>query len=257
MKYALSNDILDKMPSWTLTPWILMGAKTYDCISSIPDDEVLIVSHFAPWWNPVRSYIQEGRPYIEIDYGYWGKNSPKRQSRRVTFNGHHNLNIKSPPFSRSNLFSEPTILPWKENKGEFVLGILPIEEQLLLRTGETIPQFKDRLSKIIANYYDGPIIWRKKVGQNKFDSLQQQIKDAYAVVGERTMACVETCLLGTPAFTVDKSMTTLLMGGIENLKDIQLPDRTAWIEHLSWSQFLHEEFLTVAPAELTEQYQII
>ena len=257
MKYALSNDILDKMSRWTLTPWILMGAKTYDCISSIPDNEVLIVSHFAPWWNPVKSYIQEGRPYIEIDYGYWGKNFPKRQSRRVTFNGYHNLNIKSPLFSRSHLFSEPTILPWKENKGEFVLGILPIEEQLLLRTGETIPQFKDRLSKIIANYYDGPIIWRKKVGQNKFDSLQQQIKDAYAVVGERTMACVETCLLGTPAFTVDKSMTTLLMGGIENLKDIQLPDRTAWIEHLSWSQFLHEEFLTVAPAELTEQYQII
>ena len=257
MKYALSHDILEKMPSWTLTPWKLMGAKTYNNVSSIPDGEILIVSHVAPWWEPVKSYIREGRPWIEIDYGYWGKNSPKRESRRVTFNGHHNLNIKTPPFSRSHLFSEPAILPWKENRGKFVLGILPIEEQLLLRTGETIPQFKDRLSKIIANYYDGPIVWRKKVGQNKFDSLQQQIKDAYAVVGERTMACVETCLLGTPAFTIDRSMTTLLTGGIENLKDIQFPSRTAWFEHISWSQFLREEFNTTTPAELTEQYQIL
>jgi len=79
----------------------------------------------------------------------------------------------------------------------------------------------------------------------------------HAVVGERTMACVEACLSGTPAFTVDNSMTTLLMGGIENLKDIRRPDRTAWVEHISWSQFLNEEFNTVKPAELTELYQII
>ena len=260
MKYALSNDIIEKVPSWTLTPWRLMGAKTYSNVLSIPDGEILVTSHFPPWWSPLKEYIAEGRPYIEIDYGYWGESSndkAKRLSRRVTFNSHHNLKVKIPPFSRSRLFSKPTILPWKENRGEFVLGILPIEEHLLARTGETIPQFEDRLSKIICNYYDGPIVWRKKAGKHKFDSLQQQIKDAYAVVGERTMACVEACLSGTPAFTVDRSMTTLLMGGIENLKNINLPDRTTWFEHISWSQFLNEEFLTTKPAELTEQYQIV
>ena len=256
MKYAL----LEQKPNWTLTPWRLMGAKTYNSLSSIPDNEILITSQVPPWQSPLKEYISEGRPYIEIDYAYWSnstKDKARRHARRVTFNSHHNLNIKTPPFSRSHLFFEPKILPWKENQGNFVLGILPIEEHLLARTGETILQFKDRLSKIIANYYDGPIEWRKKKGKSKFDSLQQQMKDAYAVVGERTMACVEACLSGTPAFTVDNSMTTLLMGGIENLKDIRRPDRTAWFEHISWSQFLNEEFLTTKPAELTEQYQIV
>jgi hypothetical protein len=63
-------------------------------------------------------------------------------------------------------------------------------------------------------------------------------------------------LLGTPAFTVDNSMTTLLMGGIENLKTISYPDRQNWWEHICWSQFHATEFTTIAPAELTEQYQI-
>jgi hypothetical protein len=257
MKYAFTGDLLKKIPKWTLTPWRFMGATQYDNVSLIPDDEILIISHYAPWWEPVKSYVQEGRPWIEIDHGYWGKCSPRQESLRVTFNGGHNLNMKTPPYSRSHLFSEPEILPWKENKGEFVLGILPTEEQLFLRTGETVEQFKNRLSTTIANYYDGPIKWRRKLGQHKFDSLKKDIEDAYAVVGERTMACAEACLLGTPAFTVDRSMTTLLMGGIENLKNINLPDRTAWFEHISWSQFLPEEFSTVKPAELTELYQII
>ena len=86
--------------------------------------------------------------------------------------------------------------------------------------------------------------------------MKAQIQNAYAVVGERTMACVQACLLGTPAFTVDNSMTTLLMGGIENLKTLNYPDRSDWWEHICWSQFTVEEFNSIAPAELTERYQI-
>jgi hypothetical protein len=51
-------------------------------------------------------------------------------------------------------------------------------------------------------------------------------------------------------------MTTLLMGGIENLGNIQHPDRQAWWEHICWSQFNRAEFDTSAPADLVEQYQI-
>jgi hypothetical protein len=46
------------------------------------------------------------------------------------------------------------------------------------------------------------------------------------------------------------------MGGIENLKTISYPDRQNWWEHICWSQFHATEFTTIAPAELTEQYQI-
>jgi hypothetical protein len=70
------------------------------------------------------------------------------------------------------------------------------------------------------------------------------------------MATVEACLLGVPGFTVDTSMSTLLMGGIENLATPLMPDRAAWWEHICWSQFNLAEFFTTAPVDLVEQYQI-
>lgn len=240
--------------SWTVEPWKLIGLQEYETLSQVPDDAILIASHYAPWWSPLREWIAEGRPWIEIDYSYWGD---KNTARRVTYNGHHNLQIDDRPFSRSHLFSIPQVQDWRFNSpNEYVLGILPIESLLLQRTGENLEEFKIRLSKQISQYWDGPIRWRKKVGKSKFYTLQQEVKTAYAVVGERTMACVQACLLGTPAFTVDHSMTTLLMGGIKNLKTISYPDRQGWWEHICWSQFHVKEFATTAPAKLTEYYQI-
>jgi hypothetical protein len=119
-------------------------------------------------------------------------------------------------------------------------------------------QFRQRIADAISPYWSGPIKWRKKMGAKtaRFETFQEQAAGAYAVVGERTMACVEACLLGVPAFTVDKSMTTLLMGGVENLANLQYPDRDAWWEHICWSQFDRSEFNTTLPADLVEQYQI-
>lgn len=255
MKYAISRQLMGKsFSTWTVQPWKLMGLTIYDNVSQIPDDEILIASHYAPWWDPMKPYIIEGRPWIEIDYAYWGD---KNTARRVTYNGHHNMQVKPRPFSRSHLFTDPQIEPWRINpSNEYVLGILPNEETLLQRTGESIFEFQNRLNRQIVQYWNGPITWRKKKGKEKFQTLKEQIKNAYAVVGEGTMACVQACLLGTPAFTVDNSMTTLLMGGIENLKTIDYPDRHDWWEHICWSQFHVNEFTTTTPAELTEQYQI-
>ena len=255
MKYAISRDILsNNPPSWTFEPWRKMGLTVYDKISEIPDNEILISSHFAPWWGPLKQYIKESRPWIEIEYAYWGD---RKTIRRVTYNGHHNLKMNVRPFSRSHVFTTPQIQDWSINSTkEYVLGILPHEEILKQRTGENLLEFQTRLSAVINQYWDGPIIWKKKKGKQQFESLKAQIQNAYAVVGERTMACVQACLLGTPAYTVDNSMTTLLMGGIENLKTLNYPDRNDWWEHICWSQFTGEEFNSITPAELTEQYQI-
>lgn len=251
----MSREMMRKgFPSWTVEPWKLIGLTEYNSIAHIPDDEILVASHYAPWWSPLKEWIAEGRPWIEIDYAYWGD---KNTARRVTYNGHHNLRVADRLLPRSHLFPIPQVQDWRSNStGEYVLGILPIESLLLQRTGENLEEFKIRLSEQISQYWDGPIKWRKKVGKNKFYTLQQDIKNAYAVVGERTMACVQSCLLGTPAFTVDNSMTTLLMGGIENLKTLSYPDRQDWWEHICWSQFTCKEFESLSPAELTEQYQI-
>lgn len=259
MKYAYALDMPGEHAKWSLEPWKQKGLKIFNRVADIPDDHILIASHHPPWRSPLQEYIAEGRPYIEIEYGYWGPDIPRRSTRRVTYNGHHNMNMRSVPYSRAHLFPTPVQHNWQYRTGDYVLGIQPVEVILQERTGENLDQFRARLTELIRPYWAGEIRWRKKTGakDNRWPSYVEQLQLAHAVVGERTMACVEACLLGVPAYTVDSSMTTLLMGGIENLSNIQYPDRTAWWEHICWSQFTREEFNTTIPADLVEQYQIL
>lgn len=258
MKYAFAHDMPGEHSKWTLTPWRKKGLKEFARVADIPEGYILIASHHPGWREPLRSWIAQGRPYIEIEYGYWGPDTPRRETRRVTYNGHHNMNMRDVPHSRAHLFPTPALHDWEHTTGEYVLAIQPVEVILTERTGENMEQFRHRITDAIRPYWDGPIKWRKKVGAKftRFESFQEQLLHAYAVVGERTMACVEACLLGVPAYTVDDSMTTLLMGGVENLADPIHPDRTAWWEHICWSQFNRAEFDTAIPADLVEQYQI-
>lgn len=256
MKYAWSRDLFRGF-SWTLAPWRQKGLLVVDKVSHIPDGHCLVVPHFAPWWSPLKEYIAEGRPYIEIEYGYWGADSPKRVTRRVTYCGHHNTNIKPRPYSRTHLFIEPAVSPWRTTPGEYVLVPLPVDKILMERTGETMSQWCERMTNAIQPYWTGPIVWRKKIGNSgRFASFQQQLAKAHAVVGERTMSSAESNLLGVPGFTVDRSISTLLTGNIENLASLQFPDRKNWFDHICWSQFNVDEFATTIPADLVEQYQM-
>jgi hypothetical protein len=65
-------------------------------------------------------------------------------------------------------------------------------------------------------------------------------------------------LLGVPAYTIDATMTTLLMGGVANLVNIQYPDRANWWDHVCCSQFKINEFIEdgTSVADLVELYQI-
>ena len=258
MKYAFALDMPGEHTKWTLGPWVNRGLKYFNRVAEVPDDYILISSHHAPWWSPLKEYIAEGRPWIEIEYGYWGPDTPRRETRRVTYNNHHNMIMRPVPYSRSHLFPQPAHNAWQTTPGNYVLAIQPVEVILQGRTGEDMAQFRERMTKIIRLYWAGDIVWRKKVGakHNRFQTFQEQAKDAYAVVGERTMACTEACLLGVPGYTIDPSMSTLLMGGIENLVNLTYPDRAAWWEHICWSQFNRSEFDTTNIVDLVEQYQI-
>ncbi len=258
MKYAWCHDMRGEHWKWSLAPWRLKGLQEFEKVSDVPDGYVLISSHVAPWVSPLREYIAEGRPWIEIEYGYWGPDTPRRETRRVTYCGHHNTRMMPVPYSRANLFPHPQHQPWRDSPGEYVIGIEPVDVILAQRTGETMEEFHARIESQVRLYWSGPIVWRRKIGAKhaRFQTFTEQLQRAHAVIGERTMACVESCLLGVPGYTVDHSMSTLLMGGIENITQPMMPDRTAWWEHICWSQFNRVEFDTTTPADLVEQYQI-
>lgn len=259
MKYAFARDMPGEHAKWTLTPWRMKGLREFDRVVDIPEDYVLISSHHPPWREPLRSWIAQDRPWIEIEYGYWGPDTPRRETRRVTWRGHHNMHIRSVPYSRGHLFPNPSHRVWRTTPGDYVLAIQPVEVVLNERTGESMKQFQERLTSVIRSYWSGEIQWRKKFGAkaSRWPSFVEQVQQAHAVIGERTMACVEACLLGVPAYTVDSSMVSLLMGDISNLSAPQSPDRSAWWEHICWSQFNRSEFDTTVPCDLVEQYQVI
>jgi hypothetical protein len=156
------------------------------------------------------------------------------------------------------LFAQPVQAGWQHRTGDYVLVPMPINEILLQRRGITTPEWCSEIETAIKKSWAGPIVWRPKAGSKatRFQKFREQLDHAHAVVGERTMACVESVLLGVPAYTVDASVTTLLMGGIENLANIQYPDRTDWWDHIAWSQFHIDEFVNGTVAELVELYQI-
>lgn len=257
IKYAACSETHDGY-SWTLEPWKKKGLRFFSHINDIPQDYYLVVTHFAPWWAPLKEWIAAGRPWIEIEYGYWGPLNPKREIRRVTYRGHHNLNIKPRPYSRTNEFPEPPVLPWRTSLGEYIIIPMPVEKYLIQRTGQGLEAWKQKMLDAIKPYWSGSVLWREKVGKtSRFETFKTQLENAYAVVGERTMSCTEAVLLGVPGFTIDSSMSSLIMGGIENLANPLRPDRTDWYDHICWSQFNVEEFSKgTLVADLVEQYQM-
>lgn len=259
VKYAWCREVPGDC-HWTLKPWYLMGMQVFDRLADIPSDHVLVTSHFAPWWEPFRSWIADRRPWIEIEYGYWGPFDRKgrRASRRVTYCGHHNLNVSARPWNRTDLFTEPAMQPWQLRPGDYVIAMEPQSEMLSQRTGVSIEDWKSNFEQQIRSHWSGDIVWQIKAGdrRRRWQRFCDKLQHAHAVVGERTMACVEAVALGIPAYTTDITMSTLLMGSIENLSNPECPDRTDWWDHVCWSQFHATEFETAAPAELTEFYQI-
>jgi hypothetical protein len=244
--FAYSPEVIEnKSAKWILEPFIKAGARRFDRVSDIPDNHILISVHHPPWRSPYKEWIAKGNDHIEIDYGYWGHNQPRRNTRRVTFNGSHNIKMSKPPYSRLNTL-DPAVSNWQHNRGDHLLLIEPQQQIIHERTSMDLGTWKLKMLDTLKEYWDGPIKWRRKAGgknPGRWPSFLEDLKVSHAVLGERTMACVEAVMLGWPAYTTDFSTVSLLMGNdLSKIKNPVFPDRTQWLEHVAWSQFTPEEF---------------
>lgn len=260
-KYAYSPEVMEnKSANWILQPWIKCGAKMFNSVDEIPENYTLISVHHPPWRSPYKEWIESGRKHIEIDYGYWGINNPRRNTRRVTYGGSHNLQMNQIPYSRIHTLI-PKVEDWKKTRGSYLLLIEPQQEIVKERLGIDLATWKNNLLDKLKLYWEGPVKWRRKAGgknPGRWPSFLEDLKGCHAVVGERTMACVEAVMLGYPAFTTDFSTVSLLMGtDLNKINNIEYPDRTQWLEHVSWSQFYPDEFSQeTSVSEMVERYQI-
>lgn len=261
VKYAIVNQVIEKSYHSLAEPWVKLGAKKFDDISQVPNDYVLITIHFAPWWSPLKEWIEKGNKWIEIDYGYWGHNIPRRNTRRVTYCDSHNVKMKDAPYSRVHTL-DPAVSDWKNERGNYILVIEPQEQMIFQRTGITLGDWKKDIEFKIKKFWSGDILYRRKRGgktPSRWPEYMEHLSGCFGVVGERTMACVEAAILGYQAYTVDNTVVSLLMGNnVEDILHIKTPDRTKWLNHIAWSQFLREDFANGADvAVMTEQYQIL
>jgi len=261
IKYAYCPEVIEnKSSNWILQPFIKKGAKQFARVADIPNDYILISCHHPPWRSPYKEWIAKGNKHIEIDYGYWGVNNPRRNTRRVTYMGSHNLNIKPVPHSRLKTLY-PKVEEWKKQRGDHLLIIEPQQGIILERTGVSLGDWKVNIEKTVREFWDGPIKFRRKSGGKnpaRWPTFLEDLSISHAVIGERTMACVEAVMLGVPAYTVDYSAVSLLMGtNIKQSLNPTYPDRTQWLEHIAWSQFTPEEFANgTFVVDCLEQYQI-
>ena len=266
MKYAILDTIIDKKTDLKIiNPWILKGAQFYKDINQVPQDAI-IISTIQHWSEPIKSWADNGGKFIEIEYGYWGVrlpiNKPRIQTRRVTYCGSHNCNMKeSVPFSRVDTLQTPVVQPWKKELGNYILIVEPHPEWYYLRTGVSIGDWRQKMLDLLSPFWNGEVRWRRKMSgakKDRFRSFKNDIENCYAVIGERTMACVEAVMLGSLAYTIDETAVTPLMGNdLSILKNPIFPDRTKWLEHIAWSQFHLKEFQNGSTvADLVEEYQI-
>jgi len=261
-KYAICPQVIENNSSnWILQPFIRAGAKTFNTVQEIPNDYILISVHHPPWRSPYKEWIEKGNKHIEIDYGYWGLNIPRRNTRRVTFGGSHNLNMRDVPYSRLKTL-DPKVEDWKQKRGNQILVIEPQQGIILERTGVPLETWKKNMLDTIQEFWDGPVKFRRKAGGKnpaRWPTFLEDLQASTGVIGERTMACVEAVILGYPAYTVDYSAVSLIMGtDIKKILNPEFPDRTKWLEHIAWSQFTPEEFSNgTFVVDCLEQYQII
>jgi hypothetical protein len=168
--------------------------------------------------------------------------------------------MKKVPYSRISTL-DPKIQDWQTNRGNYLLIIEPQQDIVHERLGIYLHEWKEQMLEKIKPYWSGSVKWRRKAGgknPGRWPSFLEDLKGCHAVIGERTMACVEAAMLGYPAFTIDYSTVSLLVGtDLGALNNFAYPDRTEWLEHVAWSQFSPEEFTNgTAVAELVETYQI-
>ncbi len=262
-KYAIVPELSPpKISGRLLQPWIAAGAKHFRSLREVPEDHIVISVHWPPWLSPLKEWADAGRKFIEIEYGYWGELDKKGHvlTKRVTYCNSHNSNMKQVPFSRIQYLNPPPA-SWQTQRGDYLLVPLPNDEFLFKRKNITLDQWQSEMLDFLKPYWDGPIKWREKRGTKgglRQKTFRLDLQGCHAVVGERTMACVEAALLGYPAYSIDISAVTPLMGNnFLEIKNPILRDRTSWYEHIAWSQFHIEEFNKgSAVAEMVEQYQI-
>ena len=190
-----------------------------------------------------------GRNFYAIDTGYFGNERSKAKIwHRITKNNLQQLEIIERPTDRLSKHS------WKYKK--FIPGnkilICPPSDKVMKIFGQPPAEvWTEHVLTELKKYTDRPIEIRMKPIRSErisTDTIEDALADdVHCLITYNSIAAVEALVNGKPAITLGPNAASSLAGNdlsqVENLPVHDKDTMTAFMAHLSYCQFTHQEML--------------
>lgn len=177
-------------------------------------------------------WFLDKRKFVYCDHAYFDRGYDKMNFRVLLSKPHQNEIKHDLPDDRMRRFCAfPR--PWKQGSKVYVIPIQPMMGKLYVQEDWT-----EKTVGELQRHTDREIVVKPKDGPPLADCL----RDAWAVVGHSSVACVEAAYAGVPVF--GPSTSPAYGVGEEDLSKIEepaTPDREHWLRTLSYSQFHLDE----------------
>ncbi len=188
------------------------------------------------WRRKGRAWIGWDRGYLRRVFATW---LPRADSLATSFyrwhlNGYQMQVIRDVPDDRWKQL-KIDVAPWNKNGRHIVLA--PPTKTYMASHG--CEGWIENTLLALAKVTTRQIVIRDKETKRP---LQDDLKDAHALVAHGSIAAVESVVLGCPVF-VDKCSAAALVGqtDLTNIEKPIYPDRQPWLNSLSYSNFSESE----------------
>ena len=201
--------------------------------------------------------MKRAKSYYFADHAYFNAGHDKNPAwYRITKNGHVNSSISDKPKDRYEKYFAKTLQPWKTNGSKIIVcpptGAIEwyFDSKDWIETSiKTLKQHTDR-EIVVRDKPMNPQVSEQNgittlsgFEKNKQQKpLEQDLKDAWAVVTFNSSVAIDAIYKGVPVFC-GPECSAYPVGG-RNLADIEnpvRPDREPWLWHLAYNQFTLQE----------------
>ena len=195
----------------------------------------------------VKHAEQQGNNYYYIDNGYFG-NYPQKRFFRIIRNATHDTRpIIDRPDDRlktANIQTKPF------TRGSRIIVAPPSPKSFTLWDIDQ-PTWIEQTVNELKNHTNRPISIREKRSRKDrlyHDTIQEDLADdCHCLVTYNSVAAVEALIEGKPVITLGPNAAQhLATHSLSEVEDIKIPteeEREAWLRHLAYSQFTHQEMI--------------
>ena len=228
-------------------------------IDPIPNDQLMPDDEYF-YWGILRGsgdmMKRGGHEYYFCDHAYFKAGHDNRPNwYRITKNAHVNSEITQQKPNRYEQYFKQDIAPWKTTGTQIVVcpptGAIEWffdAQQWLNGVIDTLKQqttreivVRDKPMNPQVKTVDG---FTQLVGFDKNKdqrSLEEDLQNAWCVVTFNSMVAVKAICMGIPVICGPECVAYPVANKIEDIENLQHPDREPWLWHLAHQQFTLEE----------------